>query len=149
MRSAPVLDTDSRDHPFLPQLPIDIIKNGKYNPLPMMSGLNPDEGLLFYLCNYVLKISFRITISFMIISLDFLIGNSIFILPWLGIHYENMAKMTSKTFLEKELVPGVIASLMKNVTEIDSTIKVIQEQYFGKMDYGDSRHFVPRFSQVE
>nr|CAH0104239.1 unnamed protein product [Daphnia galeata] len=114
VRSAPVLDTDSRDHPFLPQLPIDIIKNRKYNPLPMMSGLNPDEGLLFYL--------------------------------W--IHYENMAKMTSKTFLEKELVPGVIASLIKNVTEIDSTIKVIQEQYFGKMDYGDSRHFVPRFSQL-
>jgi|LakMenEpi03Aug12_release.lakeMendotaPanAssembly.Ray.scaffolds.fasta_scaffold1021043_1 hypothetical protein len=60
-----------------------------------------------------------------------------------------MAKMTSKTFLKNELVPGVIASLIKNVTELDSTVKIIQEQYFGNMDYGDSRHFVPRFSQVE
>ncbi|XP_046655039.1 esterase E4-like [Daphnia pulicaria] len=114
VRCAPVLDAQSRDHPFLPEPPQDIIKNRRYNPLPMMSGLNPDEGLLFYL--------------------------------W--IHYENMAKMTSKTFLKNELVPGVIASLIKNVTELDSTVKIIQEQYFGNMDYGDSRHFVPRFSQL-
>jgi hypothetical protein len=60
-----------------------------------------------------------------------------------------MAKMTSKTFLEKELVPGVIASLIKNATQLDSTVKIIQEQYFGNVDYSDSRHFVPRFSQVQ
>jgi len=60
-----------------------------------------------------------------------------------------MAKMTSKTFLEKELVPGVIASLIKNATQLGSTVKIIQEQYFGNVDYSDSRHFVPRFSQVQ
>lgn len=59
-----------------------------------------------------------------------------------------MGKMSSKKFLEQELVPGVIASLLKNSTQLDSAIKVIREQYFGNMDYGDSRHFVPRFSQV-
>ena len=59
-----------------------------------------------------------------------------------------MAKMSSKTFLEKELVPGVIASLMQNASQSESIIKIIQEQYFGNMDYGDSRHFVPRLSQV-
>lgn len=114
VRCAPVIDAGSRDHPFLPELPQDIIKNRRYNPLPMMSGLNPDEGLLFYL--------------------------------W--IHYENMAKMSSKTFLEQELVPGVIASMIKNASQLDSIVKIIQEQYFGNIDYSDSKHFVPRFSQL-
>lgn len=59
-----------------------------------------------------------------------------------------MAKMSSKTFLEQELIPGVIASLMKNHTQSETTIKLIQKQYFGDTDYGDTRHFVPRFSQV-
>lgn len=105
-----------------------------------MSGLNPDEGLLFYLCKFPSS------------SADSQMNHSNqtklnFLVP--GIHYENMAKMGSKMFIEQELVPGVIASLMKNSSQSDTTIKVIQEQYFGNVDYGDAKHFVPRFSQVQ
>lgn len=106
----------------------------------MMSGLNPDEGLLFYLCN-----SFSLALN---IDLKKNYCLYICILPFLGIHYENMAKMSSKTFLEQELVPGVIASMIKNASQLDSIVKIIQEQYFGNIDYSDSKHFVPRFSQV-
>lgn len=103
----------------------------------MLSGLTPNEGLLFYLCKYLnccIQVFFKCKIQILFARL--------------GIHYENMGKMSSKKFLEQELVPGVIASLLKNTTQLDSTIKVIQEQYFGNVDYGDARHFVPRFSQV-
>lgn len=67
-----------------------------------------------------------------------------------GIHYENIAKMSNPGFVENELVPGVIRSMLSNKTEVKSLVSVIQQQYFGDLkDYSDSASFVPRFVEVK
>ena len=56
--------------------------------------------------------------------------------------------MTSRSFLERELVPGVLESILKNQTQVDAVFDVVKRQYFGDTDFGDAKTFVPRFSQV-
>lgn len=57
--------------------------------------------------------------------------------------------MSNPSFLEKELVPGVIRTMLSNRTEVKSLVSVIQQQYFGDLkDYSDSSSFVPRFVEV-
>lgn len=50
MRCAPVIDAKSRVDPFLPEDPREMIVNRRFNPMPLMTGLTANEGLLFYLC---------------------------------------------------------------------------------------------------
>ena len=54
VRCAPTVDGGSRTNPFLPESPKEIINKNSYTPVPMIIGLNPNEGLLFYLCNYII-----------------------------------------------------------------------------------------------
>jgi len=48
---APVVDAGWRKHPLLPAPPVEIISNASFNSVPIIAGLNPNEGLLFYLSN--------------------------------------------------------------------------------------------------
>ena len=50
VRCGPVVDAGSRDKPFLPDMPRSLILNKAYKPIPMVSGVTLNEGLLFYLC---------------------------------------------------------------------------------------------------
>ena len=42
----PIVDKDLVDDPVLPDEPIDLIKSGKFNKVPLIIGTNRNEGLL-------------------------------------------------------------------------------------------------------
>lgn len=47
----PVIEPKTAKDPFLTEEPLDIIKSGRYNKVPMIMGYNSFEGIFFY--NYI------------------------------------------------------------------------------------------------
>lgn len=44
----PVIEPKTAKDPFLTEEPLDIIKSGRYNKVPMIMGYNSFEGIFFY-----------------------------------------------------------------------------------------------------
>ncbi|CAG0889021.1 unnamed protein product, partial [Cyprideis torosa] len=53
LRATPVVDRHNRDDPFLPDKPSRLLRDGRYTRVPMISGVNQDDGLMFYLMVYI------------------------------------------------------------------------------------------------
>jgi hypothetical protein len=59
-----------------------------------------------------------------------------------------MAKMSNPEFLEHELIPGIVSSVMNNQSHLEEIVKLVKQQYIGGIDYTDIESIMPRISQV-
>ena len=59
-----------------------------------------------------------------------------------------MAKMSNPAFLEHELIPGIVSSVMNNQSHLEDIVKLVKQQYIGGIDYADIESIMPRISQV-
>lgn len=109
----------------------------------MISGLNADEGFLFYQCEF----------SFPTVHCNLNVERNSTIclfspqIRTTGIHYENFDRMKHSAFLRDQLVPAVMKSIFK-ANETQSIIQLMKQQYLGGINYADPQSFSLHFSKV-
>ena len=56
--------------------------------------------------------------------------------------------MSSRSSVKDELIPGVLGAILKNSTQLDSVVRLVEQQYFAGDQGPEHQSFVPHFSQL-
>jgi len=131
---APTVEVIQKDA-FLPGHPYDLMRSGKVNAVPWMSGYNADEGLIFFACKQA-----QVQLFFGNVATP----NFIYLNPVLGKNESELINMGENL---NERLPLIMYYDYGDKTHRDELVEKIRKFYFGNVK-PDGRNAIDFYNKI-